>query len=125
MKSQYKDKGNISGASRRNRDRTTDIRVIARCAGAAFAATIIGTLALTPGLAQAQQPIAASNPVHRHVTVTIGKTEDVDTPQSIADITVGDPTVADVNPMTDRRLSIFGKKIGATRVVYTVGTSCR
>ena len=104
----------FSGASPRNHDRSTGLRAI-RCARAAFAATLIGTLALTPGGASAAAD-ASSNPVHRHVTVTIGKTEDVDTPQSFADIMVGDPSVADVNPLTDRCLSIFGKKIGTTRV---------
>ena len=35
---------------------------------------------------------------------------------------VGDPDVADVNPLTDHALSILGKKIGTTRVsVYGEG----
>ena len=48
--------------------------------------------------------------------VTVGKTEDVRTDQNLADITVGDPDVADVSPLTDHALSILGKKIGTTRV---------
>jgi pilus assembly protein CpaC len=35
---------------------------------------------------------------------------------SFVDIQVGDPEIADVNPLTDRALSILGKKIGTTRV---------
>jgi pilus assembly protein CpaC len=50
------------------------------------------------------------------VTVYIGKSEDVRTDQSFVEITVGDPEVADVNPLTDRSLSILGKKNGTTRV---------
>src|SRR5689334_1639851 len=50
------------------------------------------------------------------VTVYIGKSEDVRTDQSFVELTVGDPEVADVNPMTDRSLSILGKKNGTTRV---------
>ena len=50
------------------------------------------------------------------VTVTVGKTEDVRTDQNFADITVGDPDIADVSPLTDHSLSILGKKIGTTRV---------
>jgi pilus assembly protein CpaC len=50
------------------------------------------------------------------VTVTLGKSQDVHTDQSLADIVVGDPSVADVNPLTDHSLSILGKKIGTTRV---------
>jgi pilus assembly protein CpaC len=56
------------------------------------------------------------------VTVTIGKSRDVRTDNSFVDITVGDPEVADVNPLTDHSLSILGKKIGTTRVsVYDEG----
>jgi len=56
------------------------------------------------------------------VTVTIGKSRDVRTDNSFVNITVGDPEVADVNPLTDHSLSILGKKIGTTRVsVYDEG----
>ncbi len=52
----------------------------------------------------------------------IGKSQDVRTDASFVDITVGDPEVADVNPLTDHTLSILGKKIGTTRVsVYAEG----
>ncbi|HET9714795.1 MAG TPA: type II and III secretion system protein family protein [Pseudolabrys sp.] len=56
------------------------------------------------------------------VTVPIGKSEDVRTDTSFVDLVVGDPEVADVNPLTDHALSILGKKIGTTRVsVYAEG----
>jgi len=56
------------------------------------------------------------------VRVPIGKSHDVRTDQSFVDISVGDPTVADVNPLTDHSLSILAKKIGTTRVsVYSEG----
>ena len=56
------------------------------------------------------------------VTVPIGKSEDVRTDTSFVDVVVGDPDVADVNPLTDHALSILGKKIGTTRVsVYAEG----
>ena len=48
--------------------------------------------------------------------MTVGKSEDIHTDQSFVDIMVGDPDVADVNPLTDHALSILGKKIGTTRV---------
>ena len=48
--------------------------------------------------------------------MTVGKTEDVRTDQTFANITVGDPDIADVSPLTDHSLSILGKKIGTTRV---------
>ena len=50
------------------------------------------------------------------VLVTIGKSQDVRTDSSFVNVTVGDPEVADVNPLTDHTLSILGKKIGTTRV---------
>ncbi len=50
------------------------------------------------------------------VRVTVGKTEDIRTDAHLADITVGDPDIADVSPLTDHSLSILGKKIGTTRV---------
>ncbi len=56
------------------------------------------------------------------VTVYIGKSEDVRTDTSFVEIAVGDPEVADVNPLTDRALSILGKKSGTARVsVYAEG----
>jgi pilus assembly protein CpaC len=83
----------------------------------ALAMLVVATLALAPAKSQAQQKIALANATRTAmVTVAIGKTEDVRTDQSVVDITVGDPDVADVNPLTDHSLSILGKKIGTTRV---------
>jgi pilus assembly protein CpaC len=73
-------------------------------------------LALAP-VAHAQPQLAIASPAHTAtVTVTLGKTQDVRTDQNFVDITVGDPDVADVSPLTDHSLSILGKKIGTTRV---------
>jgi len=56
------------------------------------------------------------------VTVAIGKSQDVRTDSPFVDVSVGDPDVADVNPLTDHTLSILAKKIGTTRVsVYAEG----
>jgi len=56
------------------------------------------------------------------VNVVIGKSEDVRTDQSFMEVVVGDPEIADVNPLTDRTISILGKKIGTTRVsIYAEG----
>jgi pilus assembly protein CpaC len=56
------------------------------------------------------------------VDVAIGKSQDVRTDRSFVDLMVGDPEVADVNPLTDHSLSILAKKIGTTRVsVYAEG----
>jgi pilus assembly protein CpaC len=50
------------------------------------------------------------------LTVTLGKSQDVHTDRSFVDVTVGDPDIADVNPLTDHSISILAKKIGTTRV---------
>ena len=50
------------------------------------------------------------------VTVPIGKSQDVRTNPGFVNISVADPDVADVNPLTDQSLSILAKKIGTTRV---------
>jgi pilus assembly protein CpaC len=75
------------------------------------------------GEAQAQRVIQISGP-KRTVTVPVfvGKSEDVRTETSFVELTVGDPDVADVNPLTDRSLSVLGRKVGTTRVsVYSEG----
>jgi pilus assembly protein CpaC len=88
---------------------------------ALFAAFMI--LAASPILptfvdqAEAERFIQLSS-LHRTaaVTVVVGKSEDVRTDTSFVDVLVSDPEIADVNPLTDRALSILGKKIGTTRV---------
>lgn len=56
------------------------------------------------------------------VTVILGKSQDIHTGNGFVDVMVGDPEIADVNPLTDHTLSILGKKIGTTRVtVYAEG----
>lgn len=51
-----------------------------------------------------------------NVAIIVGKSLDIRTTASFVNIAVGDPDIADVNPLTDRSLSILGKKIGTTRV---------
>jgi pilus assembly protein CpaC len=50
------------------------------------------------------------------IRLTGGKSETVRTDRTFADVIVSDPEIADVVPLTDRSLSILGKKIGTTRV---------
>ena len=91
-----------------------------RCLAAAFGALLL----CTAGEAAAQQrAIQISGPSHTAmVLVTVGKSQDVRTDANFIDVMVGDPEVADVNPLTDHTLSILGKKIGTTRVsVYGEG----
>jgi pilus assembly protein CpaC len=93
-------------------------RTVSRSWRAALALTAIEVaVALTPAPLRAQQRVALVNSAHTTtVNVILGKSQDVRTDQNLVDIAVGDPTVADVNPLTDHALSILGKKIGTTRV---------
>jgi pilus assembly protein CpaC len=117
MKCQYEARYGIAGASPRYHDRSTGLRASLRCASAALAATLIATLALAPAAVQAQDHVALVAPVHTEIVqVTLGKSLDVHVGQSLADVVVGDASVADVNPLTDHSMSILGKKIGTTRV---------
>ncbi len=95
------------------------------CVMPLLAAALIATAgcALSVDVAQAQRVIQiGAQKRTATVQVYIGKSEDVRTDASFVDITVGDPEVADVNPLTDRSISILGKKNGTTRIsVYAEG----
>jgi pilus assembly protein CpaC len=83
---------------------------------AALAAIILATL-LPMGETQAQKLVELSGSKRTAmVNVSIGKSADVRTDTTFTDITVGDPEIADVNVLTDRSLSILGRKSGTTRV---------
>jgi pilus assembly protein CpaC len=94
--------------------------------GRRFLATLMAALLASPGpllapcsigAAQAQRLLAiAAAKRTQLVTVAVGKTEDIRIDGPFTDVTIGDPEVADVTPLTDRSLSILGKKIGTTRV---------
>jgi pilus assembly protein CpaC len=89
---------------------------------ASLALLMLGSCAalLAPGslgAANAQRLLQVSAAKHSiAVTVAVGKTEDVRIDAAFTDITIGDSDVADISPLTDRTISILGKKIGTTRV---------
>ncbi len=84
---------------------------------------LVSALPGLAGEAQAQKLVQfASSARSGMVFVALGKPEDVRTDASFAEVSVGDPEIAYVNPLTDHTLSILGKKLGTTRVsVYTEG----
>ena len=96
------------------------LRDLAIALAIALAASILGMVG--DAYAQSRSIQISGNNRTVMVTVPIGKAEDVRTDTSFVDIIVGDPEIADVNPLTDHALSILGKKIGTTRVsVYSEG----
>ncbi|MBI2714214.1 MAG: type II and III secretion system protein family protein [Rhizobiales bacterium] len=114
----------VVGFGWRRTDRTAKsgnwLRDVVIALGIAMAATLL----CMAGDAYAQQRTIQISGANRTamVTVTIGKSQDVRTETSFVDVMVGDPEVADVNPLTDHTLSILAKKIGTTRVsVYSEG----
>jgi pilus assembly protein CpaC len=119
VKSQDKHNDRIAGTGRRLADRATAGSVLSRVGRTylLMATMAVVTLAFASAPSRAEPRIVATSAAHAtQVTVAIGKTEDVHTDQSVVDLSVGDPDIADVTPLTDHSLSILGKKIGTTRV---------
>ena len=114
----------VAGFNWRHEDRAGQSWHWLRDAAIALAVALVVMLGLMAADAHAQQRTIQISGNHRTamVTVTIGKSQDVRTDGTLVDVMVGDPDVADVNPLTDHTLSILGKKIGTTRVsVYSEG----
>ncbi|HEX9073195.1 MAG TPA: pilus assembly protein N-terminal domain-containing protein, partial [Pseudolabrys sp.] len=103
------------GFSWRSADRTTKrsswLRDLAITLAIALAASILGMIG--DAYARSRSIQISGNNRTVMVTVPIGKSEDVRTDTSFVDVTVGDPEVADVNPLTDHALSILGKLLGS------------
>ncbi len=84
------------------------------------ATTVFATDA--PGNAQERFVALSMSARSSSITITAGKTQDVRVDAPFTDVTVGDPEIADVTPLTDHSLSVLGKKIGTTRVsIYGEG----
>ena len=114
----------IAGFGWRRCDRSASAGHWLRDIAIALALALMAALVLMTGdaYAQARTIQITGNTRTAMVTVTVGKSQDVRTGDTLVDVTVGDPDVADVNPLTDHTLSILGKKIGTTRVqVYSEG----
>ena len=71
----------------------------------ALAASILGMIG--DAYAQGKSIQISGNDRSVMVTVPIGKSEDVRTDTSFVNVVVGDPDIADVNPLTDQLL-VFG-----------------
>jgi pilus assembly protein CpaC len=60
--------------------------------------------------------VAMAGKRHEPLKVVLGKSETLRTHNHFVDVLVGDSEIADIVPLTDRTLSVQGKKIGSTRV---------
>jgi pilus assembly protein CpaC len=84
------------------------------------AAQLIAPLASTG--AQAREIELSASRTSAIVRISIGKSESVRSEGGFSEVIVSDPEIADAIPLTDRSLSILGKKIGTARVsVYGEG----
>jgi len=117
MSSQCEATVDSAGAFRRRNEREGKLPALPSRCRAAAAIVLMIVFAIAPCELRAQERVALTRMAHTTiVNVLLGKSQDVHTEQAIVDISVGDPGIADVNPLTDHALSILGKKIGTTRV---------
>src|SRR3979409_2527391 len=94
--------------------RVTPRRLVATLAASGVAVTAVRAVPATA--AQAERLIQISGAKRTvSVTIAVGKTEDVHVDAPFSDITVGDPEVADVAPLTDQTLWILATQIRTTR----------
>ena len=99
------------------------VRSAANCAAmlALVAAAQLAT-PLAPTGAAAREVALTAGRTSATVRISIGKSESVRSEDSFSEVIVSDPEIADAIPLTDRSLSILGKKIGTARVsVYGEG----
>ncbi len=68
------------------------------------------------GLARADQIVRVSQGHNAIVKVAKGKTRTVRSDLSFAQIVVGDPDIANVNPLTNRSFYVLGSKLGTTQI---------
>jgi pilus assembly protein CpaC len=71
-------------------------------------ALVVMGLAIQPGRAQSENPAQANS-----IQVSIGESVTLAV-DSVSKLAVADPTVADVVPLSDKEVSVIGKKVGAT-----------
>jgi pilus assembly protein CpaC len=122
-KDRYAARSRRDGASSKKSQPADRQKLLVTLMAAAFVAAGV-LLPAGVGEAQVAERVLQIGQAKRTATikVIIGKTEDVRTDASFVDVVVGDPEIADVNPLTDRSLSILGRKSGTTRVsIYAEG----
>jgi pilus assembly protein CpaC len=88
----------------------------------AIAAAAQFTASFAPTAAQAREVELSAGRTSATVRISVGKSESVRSEGGFSEVIVSDPEIADAIPLTDRSLSILGKKIGTARVsVYGEG----
>jgi pilus assembly protein CpaC len=92
-------------------------RLVIAAAGAMLALAAAPTLPGFDTAAHAQRLVQLSSAKRlATVTVSVGKAEDVRLDAGFSDVVIGDADIADIHPITDKALTVLGKKLGTTRV---------
>jgi pilus assembly protein CpaC len=116
-----RDEGSTKGRAAGRYDKSNAGRLLA-WAAIGFACIAAPISWATPGISQERLVSLMPGKRTAIIQIPMGKTQDVRVDGPFTDVTIGDPEVADVTPLTDHSLSILGKKIGTTRVsVYDEG----
>lgn len=77
-------------------------------------AALIAAAAVPPGPAAAVTLELSSRVTSRSIAVSVGRPILVETDKPFAEVVVGDPTIADVTPLTDQSFMVHGIKAGIT-----------
>ncbi|HMK82071.1 MAG TPA: type II and III secretion system protein family protein [Xanthobacteraceae bacterium] len=85
-------------------------------AGGLVAALVLGLALVAPASAQPRDGEVVATRASAVVKISIGKSESVRTDGAFSEVIVSDPEIADAIPLSDRSVSILGKKIGTARV---------
>ena len=89
------------------------------CAAALAAAIVfLGMPLATSGSAEAAARVVRLSDENRvgKLQVVLGNSETVRISLPFSEIVVGDPEIADVNPLTDKTLYVLGRRLGTTNV---------
>jgi pilus assembly protein CpaC len=82
---------------------------------AAFAVALAG-LCLAPGGAMANDVVHVSTERTKVVRIAKGKPKTITTSAPYYEIVIGDPEIANVNPLTDRSFYVLGNELGTTGI---------
>ena len=87
------------------------------CAGGIAALFALFVLAAdTPAIAAARVVGLTDDNRVGKMLITAGESETIRIDRAFSEIVVGDPEIADVNPLTDKTLYVLGRKLGTTNV---------
>ncbi len=95
-------------------------KILNQLLGLALAALLVAPLPWAAGTARAGESVLrlARGLAADNITVLIGRAIVVESTQPFTEVSVADPKIADVSPLSDRTVYIFGKARGATSLTF-------